>query len=120
MPAYKLRIREEVTEDNKAVLFALEGQLDAQSFELLHTAIQSHFDQNRYRFLFDLTGVDYVSSTCMGVLLAALSTSIENGGMIVILNAAPKVKVVFDLFGLSDLFTLTNNREEALTKLLTT
>jgi anti-anti-sigma factor len=117
MPAFKLRIREEVTEDNRAVVFVLDGQLDTQSFELLNTSIQSHFDEKRYRFLFDITGVDYVSSTCMGVLLAALSTSIENGGLIIILNAAPKVRVVFELFGLTDLFTLTTDREAALTKL---
>jgi len=117
MPAYKLRIREEVTEDNRAVIFVLDGQLDTQSFDLLNTAIQSHFEERRYRFLFDITGVDYVSSTCMGVLLAALTTSFENGGRIIILNAAPKVRVVFELFGLTELFTLTSDREGALAKL---
>lgn len=117
MPAYKLRIREEVTEDNEAVIFVLDGQLDTYSFELLNTAIQTHFEQKRFRFLFDITGVDYVSSTCVGVLMAALSTSIQNGGQIIILNAAPKVRVVFEMFGLTEMFTLTTDRQEALAKL---
>jgi len=117
MSTYKLRIREELTDDKKAVIFVLDGQLDTYSFELLNTAIQSHFEEKRFRFLFDITGVDYVSSTCMGVLMAALSTSVDNGGLIVILNAAPKVRVVFELFGLTEMFTLTTDRQVALAKL---
>jgi anti-anti-sigma factor len=117
MPTFKLRLREELTEDKKAVIFVLDGQLDTYSFELLNGAIQSHFEAKRFKFLFDITGVDYVSSTCMGVLMAALSTSIQNGGQIIILNAAPKVRVVFELFGLTEMFTLTTDRQAALAKL---
>ncbi|MGD0092725.1 MAG: STAS domain-containing protein [Planctomycetota bacterium] len=117
MPANELSISEEFTDDKKAVVFSLVGQLDTYSFELLNTAIQSHLDAQRFRFLFDLSGVDYVSSSCMGVFMAAYSTCVENGGLVVILNPAPKVRVVFELFGLTDMFTLTSDRQAALEKL---
>lgn len=117
MPAHGLSIREEVTGGDKAVIFFLDGQLDTHSFEDLNEAIQGHLDNGRFSLLFDLTGVDYVSSTCMGVFLSALSACAQNGGQIIVLNAAPKVRVVFELFGLTDMFTLTSDRQAALAQL---
>jgi anti-anti-sigma factor len=117
MPANSLNIREEITCADKAVILYLDGQLDTHSFEQLNTAIQNSFDANRFSILFDLTGVDYISSTCMGVFLSALSTCTQNNGQIIVLNTAPKVRVVFELFGLTEMFTLTNDRGAALAQL---
>ena len=117
MPAHGLSIREEVTGGDKAVIFFLDGQLDTHSFEDLNETIQGHLDNGRFGLLFDLTGVDYVSSTCMGVFLSALSACTQNGGQIIVLNAAPKVRVVFELFGLTDMFMLTSDRQAALAQL---
>lgn len=117
MPANTLNIREEPACANKAVILYLDGQLDTHSFEQLNTAIQNNFDANRFSILFDLTGVDYISSTCMGVFLSALSTCTQNNGQIIVLNTAPKVRVVFELFGLTEMFTLTNDRDAALAQL---
>jgi anti-sigma B factor antagonist len=117
MPASDLSIHEELTADGKAVVFYLDGQLDTHSFELLNSAIRPHFEEQRFRFMFDLTAVDYISSTAIGVFMAACSTCVDNGGLIIILNPAPKVRVVFELFGLTEMFTLTTDRQAALEKL---
>lgn len=117
MPANTLSVREELTDGDKAVIFYVDGQLDTYSFELLTSAIQAHLDENRFRLLFDLTGVNYISSTCVGVFLAAFSTCEQNGGVIIILNPAPKVQVVFESFGLTEMFVLTNDRNAALARL---
>ncbi|MCY3024641.1 MAG: STAS domain-containing protein [Planctomycetota bacterium] len=109
MPLKPLTIREEIAPGNGVVIFHLEGQLDTHSFEELNGCIQSHFDESRFNLLFNLTGVDYISSTCVGVFLSTLATATQNGGQVVIVNPVPKVQVVFDLFGLMQMFKVSTD-----------
>jgi len=53
---------------------------------------------------FDLAGVDYISSAGLRVLLSAQKKMA--GKSMVIANARPAVKEVFDITGFSDIFTL--------------
>lgn len=112
MPAKDLEIREEL--NGNVVVLRLDGELNTHSFEMLNTSIQSQFDRDRFKLLLDLTGVNYISSTCVGVFLSAYATAMQNSGQIVILNPAPKVKVVFDLFGLTQMFKIATDMPGAL------
>jgi len=54
--------------------------------------------------VFDLAGVDYISSAGLRVLLSAQKKMA--GKSMVIANARPAVKEVFDITGFSDIFTI--------------
>jgi len=54
--------------------------------------------------VFDLAGVDYISSAGLRVLLSAQKKM--TGKSMAIANARPAVKEVFDITGFSDIFTL--------------
>jgi anti-sigma B factor antagonist len=90
------------------------GFLDAHTFEQLEEAINNQFSQARYRIIVDLTNVDYISSAGAGVFIAALSEAEENGGKIILLNPTKGVLDVFDLLGLTQIFDVVDNREEAM------
>ena len=85
------------------------GHLDAHSFERLDGAIEEMFERNTYQLIVDLSSVDYISSAGAG----AIGKAHENDGNVVLLNPSPNVQEVFDLLGLSPIFTFRESREEA-------
>ena len=94
-------------------LLRVSGFLDAHTFEQLEEAINGLFSQGRYKLIVDLTSVGYISSAGAGVFIAALSESEENGGKIVLLNPTKTVMDVFDLLGLTQIFSVATDRQEA-------
>ncbi|MHC4606440.1 MAG: STAS domain-containing protein [Planctomycetota bacterium] len=114
MPAFQI-LKEDL--ENSVVLLIIRGFLDAHTFEQLETAINDLFDQNKYRLIVDLSGLDYISSAGAGVFIGAIGTAHESDGNIILVKPSPNVKEVFDLLGLSQIFTFKDTKEEALTEL---
>ena len=75
--------------------------------------INDLFDQNHYRLIVDLSGLDYISSAGAGVFIGAIGTAQENDGNIILMRPSPNVKEVFDLLGLSQIFTFKDTPKEA-------
>jgi anti-sigma B factor antagonist len=94
-------------------LIKVSGFLDAHTFEQLEETVNNLFSQARYKVIVDLTSVDYISSAGAGVFIAALSEAEENSGKIVLLNPTKGVLDVFDLLGLTQIFDVVKDRQEA-------
>jgi anti-sigma B factor antagonist len=99
---------------NGVVFLSVSGFLDAHTFEELEKTISEMFDQNAYRLIIDLSKLDYISSAGAGVFIGAIGTAQENDGNIVIVKPSPNVREVFDLLGLSQIFTFAETRDAAL------
>jgi anti-sigma B factor antagonist len=99
---------------NGVVYITLKGFLDAHTFEQLEQIINDLFDQNIYRMIVDLQGLDYISSAGAGVFIGAISAAQENDGNIVLMRPSPNVKEVFDLLGLTQVFSFANDLETAM------
>jgi anti-sigma B factor antagonist len=110
MPAFE--IRKEGLQDGITEL-TVRGFLDAHTFEQLEKSIQEIFEKGTYRLIIELSGLDYISSAGAGVFIGAVGTAQEHEGNIVLLNPSPNVKEVFDLLGLSQIFTFCASREDA-------
>ena len=100
------------------VQIAIHGYLDAHTFEELERTIAELFEDNAYRLVVDLSGLDYISSAGAGVFIGAIGTAQDNNGNIVLVRPSVNVKEVFDLLGLSQVFTFKDTPEEALKVLL--
>ena len=114
MPAFQ--IQKENVRDG-IVLLSIRGFLDAHTFEELEHSINGLFEQNCYRLIVDLSGLDYISSAGAGVFIGAIGTAQENDGNIILMNPSPNVREVFDLLGLSQIFTFKSSKEEAIASL---
>ena len=99
---------------NGIISIAIRGFLDAYTYSELEKTINSFFDQKAYKVIVDLSQVDYISSAGAGVFIGSIGVAQENNGNIVLLRPQPSVKEVFDLLGLSEIFTITDNMEAAL------
>ena len=92
----------------------VKGFLDAHSFEEFDMALGELFERSVYKVFVDLTDLEYVSSAGAGVLIAALAEAKEHSGEIVLLSPTESVTEVFELLGLTQLFRLVDDRDEAL------
>ena len=110
MPAFQITKSEF---ESGVVMLAVKGFLDAHTFEELERNINDLFDQNHYRLIVDLSGLDYISSAGAGVFIGAIGTAQENDGNIILMRPSPNVKEVFDLLGLSQIFTFKDSPQEA-------
>ncbi|MBP5232476.1 MAG: STAS domain-containing protein [Planctomycetes bacterium] len=102
---------------DEKTMIKLRGFLDAHTFEQLDSAIQELFSQGKYRLVVDLKDVEYISSAGAGVFIGSLAIAQENGGNIIITQPTPNVQEVFDLLGLSQIFTIFETSEEGLAQL---
>ena len=92
---------------------AVRGFLDAHTFEELDRIVSSCFEAGKYRLVVDLSKLDYISSAGAGVFIGAIGTAQENDGNIILMRPSSNVKEVFDLLGLSQIFTFKESREDA-------
>ena len=115
MPAFQI-VKE--TLQNGLVELIVRGFLDAHTFEELEKTINDLFENDAYRLVVDLSGLDYISSAGAGVFIGAIGTAQDNEGDIVLVRPSANVKEVFDLLGLSQIFTFKDTSEEALKVLL--
>lgn len=109
----ELKIQSKLVRKDVCVL-SLEGFLDAHTFEQLDTTISDLFEKGIYKVVADLKGVEYISSAGAGVFIGSLATAQESGGNIILLSPTPNVREVFDLLGLSQIFTILDNADEAM------
>lgn len=86
--------------DGAKLVVAPVGRIDTITAPELEAALE--FDGIE-ELVFDLAEVKYISSAGLRVLLA--SQKKMAGKSMVVANAAPTVKEVFDLTGFSDIFT---------------
>ena len=110
MPAFQI-LKEKLPDD--VVLLTVRGFLDAHTFEELEKVVNDLFEAGTYRLIVELSGLDYISSAGAGVFIGAIGTAQENDGNIILVKPSPNVKEVFDLLGLSQIFTFKDNRDEA-------
>ena len=95
------------------VLVKISGYIDAHTFEDLENEIQSKFSAKLFKIIVDLSDVPYISSAGAGVFIGAFPQAQENDGSIVLLNPSKNVLDVFELLGLTEIFTISEDLESA-------
>jgi anti-anti-sigma factor len=96
------------------------GRLDSSSGRMLEATLNSQFDAGRIRFVVDMSGVNYISSGGLKVLIAAWRKAQKLNGTLVLSGLPPKVRKVFEISGFDSLFTITASIEDALSHINTT
>lgn len=110
MPAFQI-VKEKIQEG--LVLLTVKGFLDAHTYEQLEKTIDELIDSGTIKIIVDLSSLDYISSAGAGVFIGAVAKAQENDGNLVLMRPSTNVREVFDLLGLSQIFTFKNTKEEA-------
>jgi anti-anti-sigma factor len=110
-----MRIGEE--KDGGALVIAPEGRVDSVSSTELERLVVSRIDAGEKRLVLDLSGVEYISSAGLRVLLMAAKRLKEPPGGLVLCGMGPSVRTVLELAGFLPLFAVEARREQALARL---
>ena len=100
---------------DEIVLVKVSGYIDAHTFEELENEIQNKFSSNQFKLIIDLSDVPYISSAGAGVFIGAFPQAQENDGSIILLNPSKNVLDVFELLGLTEIFTISKDIDSAKT-----
>jgi anti-sigma B factor antagonist len=102
----------EVTGDGISTVSVV-GEIDIATAPTLREILESTIDSGIHIVVVDLLGVTFIDSTALGVLIGALKRCNEAGGSMRIAVADPRVLKVFEITGLTDLFSIFPTLNEA-------
>jgi anti-sigma B factor antagonist len=94
-----------------AAVVQLQGSIDPRNLTTLETTISS---TSFHTLVLDLAEIRYINSAGLAYLVNLSDTLLDQGGRLLLANAQPKVKVVFDLMGVSEFFHLYRSVDTAL------
>jgi len=112
-----LQIEKQPVAGTGITVVTLKGQLDAHTFSMLETVMDQIFEDGCFKIVFKLDALDYVASAGMGVFISTLARAEQQQGGVVLVNLAPKVRNVFEMFGLLDAFRSANDTTAAIAML---
>ena len=93
------------------------GRIDTTTVGALEQRLSALLAAPRPRVVIDLSGVDYISSAGLRVLLVAARRVQQSGGQLALCAMGDAVRQVFQLAGFVPLFTIRQTRAEAVTQL---
>lgn len=91
--------------DGNTSTVLVKGEVDLESSPELWTDLQQTVKTDRLVRI-DLSGVDYMDSTGVAVLVRALKQAQQVNASITLVHPSPRVQAVLDLARLSQLFTI--------------
>lgn len=92
----------------------LSGYIDTYNSNPFQQRMQRCFDYGVTKVVFNMSGLNYVSSTGIGSFTFFLKVVKPKGGDVVMTGIQPKVHEVFQLLGFTNFFTIVNTMEEAI------
>ena len=95
------------------VLMRLRGGIDGATSQYLESAVEELEDDDFDRLVLDLSGVGYMSSCGIGLLMRLHNDAAQKGRGLVLLEPVGAVRKVLETTKLLSYYTVTDSREEA-------
>jgi anti-sigma B factor antagonist len=104
---------EKVTEDVAVV--TMTGQLTlGLNLKLADSQVHAAIAEGASKLVFDLTGLDYIDSAGLGMVVFTFGTLNEKGGTLRLCGVAPRIASVLKLTKTDELLGMDGTREESL------
>ncbi len=103
-----------VLEKDGVTVIAITGDVDADTSSTLENTIVQVLETGQNRLVLDFSGVDFLASAGLRVILNAQQRAHARGGEVRLCALHPHVFKVFEMVGFNQMFTITNTRDDAL------
>lgn len=107
---FKMDVR---TFEKDLPIIDLEGEVDVYTAPQLKQQIINILESGAKELVVDLTKVDYLDSTALGVLIGGLKRMREVDGNMVLICPSPRIRRVFEITGLDKIFDIYNTEDDA-------
>lgn len=101
------------SEQSGAVVVHCVGEVDVATAAQLRDVVQQAFADGSRAVALDMTGVTFMDSTGLGVVVGRLKTLRRAGGNLTVAVTADRVRRVFEITGLDKVFVLHETPEDA-------
>jgi anti-sigma B factor antagonist len=109
-----LGIQVTATDDGRAVLFSLEGNLDIATSPSLRAALLESADHEKHEIIVDLSRLEFLDSTGLGALIGARKRAAEHGNSVRLVVQEGQILRLLRITGLLDVFAVYPSVEAAL------
>ncbi|MBW2148685.1 MAG: STAS domain-containing protein [Deltaproteobacteria bacterium] len=101
-------------QDKKMTVVALEGRIDALAADEVLATLRKAVNKGSHHLVINMAHATFISSSGLRVLLSIAKLIHQVGGTLLLANLSPRVRKVFIVSDLEDLFTFHDNVEQAL------
>jgi|SRR5215467_6982089 anti-anti-sigma factor len=81
--------------------------------EKLNAAVAALLQKDQKRVVLDITGLDYVDSSGVGMLVSCLTNVKKAGGELKVVGASPRIRRIFNMTGVDNLMSMFASVAEA-------
>lgn len=89
----------------------ISGEIDAYTAPELRETLNPFGDEKGVRLFVDLSGVDYMDSTGLGVFVGLFKNIRANNGELLLSGLTDRLKRLFDITGLTDIMEINTEVE---------
>lgn len=102
-------------EDKNTLVVQVSGELDLSTAEQFKLQVEQALANGKAQnLILDLSGVNFIDSSGLGVILGRYKTVTQNNGIIAIVNPKASVKKILELSGILRIINLYNDVKSAL------
>ncbi len=112
-----MSLEHKILQHGTTQLLALSGRVDSASAAQLEGALQPLFTQPAQQAVLDLSGLDYISSAGLRVILMAAKQARASQGRLLLCGLLPQVREVFAVSGFLKILSVVPTLHEALGEL---
>ena len=99
---------------NDVTVCSLSGEINIDTVPQIKTVFKEILDHKSRKVLLNFKEVEYIDSLGVASLLEFLKKMKEIDGMVYLSDISPKVRTIFNIIGLENVFKIYNTEEEAL------
>jgi anti-sigma B factor antagonist len=105
----------ELKEKNGIVIIVVEGKMvGGPDATLLSEKLHEYIEAGKNRFVVDMSKVDWMNSSGLGILIGGLSTVRSRGGSMKLLNVGKKPRELLEITKLDRIFEIYEQEDAAI------
>ncbi len=104
-----------VDSDRGMPVLRARGEIDVASAPEFHASLYDLIGQHADTIVVDLSGVSFIDSTGLGVLVGAETQAREEGKALRLVVTQPQILRLLELTGLDEVFTVLSSARDAVT-----
>lgn len=105
------------SKENGITILAINGNLDADGTASMEEKVVALLESGETQLLFDFSGLDYINSSGLRVLVLAYQRLKKSSGKVAICGVKDYIQEVFEVSGYDKIFPLFTERTDALSSM---
>jgi len=101
------------TSENGVIVLTVDGNLDGDGTQVLEEQVVALLESGETKLLFDFSGLDYINSSGLRILVLAYQRLKKASGTVAICGAKDYIQEVFEVSGYDKIFPLYPARKDA-------